>query len=231
MAISLVLMKTAKIKFRQIRTMMIYVFIFLITNFVLTFIFDPGYGPRVYGTSHILFTFGGPYEVTIEELFYLTTKLFKYLSVIPIGVVFILTTNPSEFASSLNGIGVSYKACTSLSLTLRYFPDVARDYETISIAQQARGLELSKKAKMRDRIKSVAAILTPMIFTTMDRINSISNAMDLRGFGKSRTRTWYSKRSMSRNDYLSIVLCAIVLIATLYVRIQINHSFFFNPFH
>jgi energy-coupling factor transport system permease protein len=108
---------------------------------------------------------------------------------------------------------------------------VARDYETISIAQQARGLELSKKAKMRDRIKSVAAILTPMIFTTMDRINSISNAMDLRGFGKSRTRTWYSKRSMSRNDYLSIVLCAIVLIATLYVRIQINHSFFFNPFH
>ena len=209
---------------------LIYVFIFLIANFILTFIFDPGYGARIYGTEHILFSIAGPYVVTQEELFYLITKFFKYLSVIPLGIIFILTTNPSEFASSLNGIGVSYKVCTSLSLTLRYFPDVTRDYQTISIAQQARGLELSKKAKMNDRIKSVAAILTPMIFTTLDRINLISNAMDLRGFGKHKTRTWYSRRSMKALDYLAILGAALVLAGALYMRYQVNHSMFYNPF-
>ncbi len=230
MVISLILMKIAKITFHQIKTMLIYVFIFLIANFILTFIFDPGYGARIYGTEHILFSIAGPYVVTQEELFYLITKFFKYLSVIPLGIIFILTTNPSEFASSLNGIGVSYKVCTSLSLTLRYFPDVTRDYQTISIAQQARGLELSKKAKMNDRIKSVAAILTPMIFTTLDRINLISNAMDLRGFGKHKTRTWYSRRSMKALDYLAILGAALVLAGALYMRYQVNHSMFYNPF-
>ncbi|NCB33164.1 MAG: energy-coupling factor transporter transmembrane protein EcfT [Erysipelotrichia bacterium] len=230
MLISLILMKIAKITFRQIRTVLIYVFIFLIANFILTFIFDPGYGARTYGTEHVLFAIAGPYIVTQEELFYLITKFFKYLSVIPLGIIFILTTNPSEFASSLNGIGVSYKACTSLSLTLRYFPDVTRDYQTISIAQQARGLELSKKAKMTDRIKSVAAILIPMIFTTMDRVSLISNSMDLRGFGKYKTRTWYSRRSMGALDYLALFLAMLVLIGVLYVRFQVNHSMFYNPF-
>lgn len=230
MLISLILMKIAKITFRQIRTVLIYVFIFLIANFILTFIFDPGYGARIYGTEHVLFAIAGPYIVTQEELFYLITKFFKYLSVIPLGIIFILTTNPSEFASSLNGIGVSYKACTSLSLTLRYFPDVTRDYQTISIAQQARGLELSKKAKMTDRIKSVAAILIPMIFTTMDRVSLISNSMDLRGFGKYKTRTWYSRRSMGALDYLALFLAMLVLIGVLYVRFQVNHSMFYNPF-
>ena len=64
---------------------------------------------------------------------------------IPLGLIFIFTTNPSEFASSLNHIGVPYKVCTTLSLTLRYFPDIIRDYTNISLAQQARGIELSKK--------------------------------------------------------------------------------------
>ena len=50
------------------------------------------------------------------------------LSVIPLGIIFLLTTNPSEFASSLNGVGVHYKAAYAFSLTLRYFPDVQRVY-------------------------------------------------------------------------------------------------------
>ena len=39
----------------------------------------------------------------------------------PLGIIFLLTTNPSEFAASLNRIGVSYKAAYALALTLRYF--------------------------------------------------------------------------------------------------------------
>ena len=92
-------------------------------------------------------------------------------------MIFIFTTNPSEFASSLNGIGVSYKACTALSLTLRYFPDIARDYHTISLAQQARGLEMTSKEKFSKRARSIAAILTPLILTTVDRIDLVSNAI------------------------------------------------------
>ncbi len=230
MVISYICMYTAKIKWKQVRTMYIYVFIFLITNFILTFLFDPQYGVRIYGTQHDLFSFGGRYVLTLEQLFYQITKFSKYLSVIPLGIIFILTTNPTEFASSLNGVGVSYKICTSLSLTLRYFPDVARDYESIKLAQQARGLDMSKKAKVSTRLKNMSAILAPLIFTTMDRIDLIANAMDLRGFGKYKKRTWYAKKPLHKVDYAAMLICLAVLLGSLFIRFFINHSFYFNPF-
>ena len=230
MVLSLIVMRISQIRFSQIRVMLVYVMIFLVTNFFLTFLFAPMYGVEIYGTRHDLFTIAGNYVVTLEQLFYQITKFSKYLSVIPLGMIFIFTTNPSEFASSLNGVGVSYKVCTSLSLTLRYFPDVTRDYQTISLAQQARGLEMTSKAKLSKRIKSIAAILIPLIFTTIDRIELISNAMDLRGFGKHKKRTWYAKRPLKRADYLSMLVCLFVLLVTLYMRFYVNHSFFYNPF-
>lgn len=228
--LSFIMIRIAKIRFRQIRMMLIYVGIFLAFNFVLTYLFEPEYGVKIYGTKHLLFTIAGPYTVTLEQLFYQITKLMKYLSVIPLGIAFILTTNPSEFASALNGVGVSYRICTALSLTLRYFPDVAQDYNTISLAQQARGIEMSGKAKMTERLKRVASILIPLIMTTMDRIELISNAMDLRGYGKNRKRTWYSRRPLKKADYISMAVSLLVLIGSLYVRFAINHSMFYNPF-
>ncbi|MBQ3461078.1 MAG: energy-coupling factor transporter transmembrane protein EcfT [Solobacterium sp.] len=228
--LSYVMILIAKIRFSQIRLMLIYVAAFLIFNFFLTYAFAPEYGCEIYGTKHVLYTFGGPYTVTLEQLFYQITKLLKYLSVIPLGIIFVLTTNPSEFASSLNSIGVSYRICTALALTLRYFPDVADDYNTISLAQQARGLEMSSKAKMMDRLKRTSGILVPLIMTTMDRIDIISNAMDLRSFGKYKKRTWYAARPLKKEDWLAMGVSLCALLISLYVRFFINHSLFYNPF-
>ena len=224
------LMNKAQIKFKQVKTMFIYVGIFLITNFILTFLFSPTYGCEIYGTKHVLFPIFGRYEVTLEQLFYQCTKFLKYLSVIPLGMIFFLTTNPSEFASSLNHIKVNYKVCTSLSLTLRYFPDVQRDYHTISLAQQARGLEMSSKAKLINRIKNVVTILTPLIFTTMDRIELITNAMELRVFGKGKKRSWYSFKPLQTKDWISMFICLLIFLFMLYIRIFVNKSMFYNPF-
>ena len=230
MVFSYILMRIARIRFSQVRLMFVYVFIFLIANFILTLLFNPRYGTEIYGTEHDLFTFGGRYILTQEQLFYQITKFSKYLSVIPLGIIFILTTNPSEFASSLNGIGISYKVGMSLSLTLRYFPDVADDFQAIRLAQEARGLDMSKKASVSSRLKNTSAILAPLLFTTMDRVDLISNAMDLRGFGKSKTRTWYARRPLGKADYVSIAVCALVLAISLYIRFAVNHSFYYNPF-
>lgn len=230
LVLSFAMFKVAKIQFKQVKLMLIYVFIFLFTNFILTFIFAPMQGVEIYGTEHILFKIAGPYVVTLEQLFYQVTKLLKYLSVIPLGIIFFLTTNPSELASSLNKVKISYKACTALSLTLRYFPDVQRDYHSISLAQQARGIDLSKKEKITKRFRNILTILTPLIFTTLDRIELITNAMELRGYGKYKTRTWYSYRPLTRNDVLAMLVCLAVFVTSLLISAFVNHSIYFNPF-
>ncbi len=229
MVFSLLLMKAAKIQFSQIRVMVIYVLIFIVTNAIISFFFSPEFGTSIYGTKHEFGTLFG-ISLTYEQLFYQVTKMFKYASVIPLGMIFLLTTNPSEFASSLNGIRVNYKAAVAVALTLRYFPDIQRDYKDIYLAQQARGLELSRKAKFFDRFKNSLLIVIPLIFSTLDRIEAISNAMDLRGFSKSKTRTWYMSRKLTRQDALAIVVSGLIFIASVGVSIFINKSRFYNPF-
>ena len=229
MVFSILLMRTAQIQFSQVRLMVIYVLIFIFTNAVISFFFSPEFGTTIYGTSHEFARVFG-ISLTYEQLFYQVTKMFKYASVIPLGMIFLLTTNPSEFASSLNGIGVNYKAAVAVALTLRYFPDIQRDYQDIYLSQQARGLELSSKAKFIDRFKNSLLIVIPLIFSTLDRVEVISNAMDLRGFSKSKTRTWYASRKLSRQDALALVVSGLIFIATVCVSIFINRSRFYNPF-
>ena len=220
----------SEIKFSQIKVMLYYVLVFILINFVLTFLFSPKYGVEIYGTEHDLFTITDRYTVTAEQLLYQVTKVLKYLSVIPLGMMFLLTTNPSEFAASLSSIGVSYKAAFAVSLTLRYFPDMIRDYNDISLAQQARGLDLSKKERVWTRLRNIMNIFVPLIFSSLDRVEVVSNAMDLRGFGKHKKRTWYAFKPLHRNDYISIAVSAVIAVISLCITFFVNHGRFWNPF-
>lgn len=109
-------------------------------------------------------------------------------------VLFVSTTNLSKFAASLNRIGVSYKTSCSVALALRYIPDIQREYYDIAQSQQARGIGMGKKASLVRRLKAASSILMPLILSGMDRIEAISNAMELCGFGKNKKRTWYMAR-------------------------------------
>ena len=144
-------------------------------------------------------------------------------------LLFVCTTNPSEFAASLNRIGVSYKISYAVALALRYIPDIQREYRDISLAQQARGTEMSKKASLVNRLKAASSILIPLILSSMERIETISNAMEPRGFGKGVKRTWYSGRKFSRMDIISMVICVVLMLISLLITF-LKGSRYFNPF-
>jgi energy-coupling factor transport system permease protein len=218
------------IRLRDLRVVIIYITIFMTINFILTFVFDPQYGVRLYGTEHVIYSFSERYTLTQEQLLYQTTKISKYAATVPFGLLFFLTTHPSEFASSLNRLGVHYKVAFAVSLTLRYIPDISSEYLISSKAQQARGLELSKKQKFTKRVKEYVEMIIPLIMSSLDRIDNISDAMDLRGFAKHKKRTWYNTRKLSKNDKMAIIFTLTVFTVSLLITIFINQSRFWNPF-
>jgi energy-coupling factor transport system permease protein len=224
-------LRMARIKIKDLRFIFIYVGAFLILNLVLSFIFAPNFGPEIYDSYTLWFPIVGKYDVTYEQAFYQVTKLFKYSSVIPLGILFLFTTDPSEFASSLSAIFIPYKFSFAVSLTLRHFPDIQKEYEDISKAQQARGLDISRKTSFWHRFKNAVATMIPLIFSSLEKIDVITNAMHLRGFSKYKTRTWYSRRNIQRIDYVALVVCYGMAAAALYVAIFINHGRFYNPFN
>ena len=226
---SLIIFKMSRTEWRQVGTVFKFIMLFLVINLLAIFIFSPDQGTKIYGTHTELFKIAGPYVVTTEQLFYEFNVMVKYLTVIPAVFMFIVATNPSEFAASMNRVGISYNICYSVALALRYIPDVQDEYRKIKHAQEARGIEMSSKASLIDRIRKSSTILFPLIFSSMDRIDTVSNAMELRGFGKYRKRTWYSAKPLKKNDYIVLIVTVVFTVAALIITFR-NGSRFYNPF-
>ncbi len=229
LVISLILFKLSKTQWSQVGSVFKVILVFMIINVIAIFIFAPGQGTKIYGTEHILYSLGGRWKLTAEQLFYELNVVLKYFTIVPAVFMFIITTNPSELAASLNKLGVSYNIGYSLAIALRYIPDVQDDFHKIKNAQEARGIEMSGKAKLMDRIKNVSAIIFPLIFTSMDRIDTVSNAMELRGFGKHKKRTWYMGRKLTGRDYGVMIITALFMVVALVITYHDGNRFY-NPF-
>lgn len=227
--IGAVIFKISRITIRDISIVLGLAAVFLLLNNLFIYLFTPEYGVEVYGSRDVLFTIVGRYTVTAQQLFYHLNITLKVICVVPIALLFIACTDPSEFASSLARIGVSYRAGYAVSLALRYIPDVQREYRNISQAQQARGIDLSGKDKLFTRLKNSVAILLPLIMSSINRIEVVSNAMELRGFGKGKKRTWYMQRKLQGKDWFALGFALAILIIGLAVTFQ-GGSRFYNPF-
>ena len=228
--LAVIVMLISKIRISDVRILFWFSFVFMILNHLLIFLFSPEHGVTIYGTRHEVCHLFLRYYIVKEQMFYQLNVILKYLATIPVVIIFVSTTDPSEFASSLNRIGVSYRIAYSVSLALRYIPDIQREYHDISIAQQARGLEMaSRKQNVFKRMKSATAMLFPLIISSMNRIEVIANAMELRGFGKGKKRTWYSAKPFRFADGFSVFCCVLMLVAAIVLGI-INGGRYFNPF-
>ncbi|MDR1770849.1 MAG: energy-coupling factor transporter transmembrane protein EcfT [Hungatella sp.] len=226
---SLALIKISDIHWKDISFVIKFILFFSVLNILAVYVFQPSYGEILYGSKTVIIEGFGRFYLTLEELFYLINLCLKYFATIPLVVVFLLTTDPSEFAGSLSKIGVSYKISYAVSLALRYIPDIQEEYFSISSSQMARGYEISEKGKLRERIKGAANIVLPLILSSLDRIETISTAMELRRFGEKEKRTFYSEKPFSKLDYLTVISAFLILGMTILLS-YINKGRFYNPF-
>jgi len=227
--LGIVFFAVSKIRFSDISFIVKIMVLFMGLNLAAIYLFSPEEGVKIYQTRNIILKGYGRFTLTAEQLFYEINILLKYISIIPPAMMLIVTTHPSEFAASLNRIGVPYTASYAVSLTLRYIPDIQRDFEAISQSQQARGLELSRKASWIKRLKRITPLLFPLIFSSLDRIDVISRAMELRRFGKNKKRTWYSSRPFSKADKAALIISALLFAAGIWVTFR-NGDRFYRPF-
>lgn len=228
--LAFILFGLSKIRFSDVKFLLWFTFVFMLLNNLLIYIFSPEHGVTIYGSRTIIFEGYGRWTLTAEQLFYHLNVVLKYLATIPVVILFVSTTDPSEFASSLSKIGINYKVAYSVSLALRYIPDIQREFHDIMISQQARGLEMaSKKQNIIKRLKNASAMLFPLIISSMDRIEVIANAMELRGFGKLKKRSWYSERPFRAPDYTAIIFVCLLMVISLTLNF-INGGRYFNPF-
>lgn len=225
--VSAIMLYFSQIPSKILKPLLWVMIVFNIINVIFILLITPQYGSELVGTNTELINIGYAY-INKETLFYVLTISLKYAVLMPITAIFIFTTHPSEFASSLNKIGIPYKIAYAVNIAFRYIPDVQREYRNILDAQQARGLAFHKgEGSIGEILKNYTTIFVPLVSSSLKRIETVSNAMELRSFGKKRKRTWYSHQKLKGLDFIFIATCIVVFVVAIYLKNNIINGFYY----
>lgn len=222
-------------KLKSVKAITIFVVLTNLLNLFLIWVVSPDYGATICGGSTVLFRFSSFYVVTAETLWYFLVRFCKLMATFLAAMTFIQCITPSELAAGLYANKIPYKVCMIVSIAFRYIPDIMRDFSNIKISMQARGMELdSKKTSLWQRLKQNVLILVPLIVTSFDRVGNIANAMDLRGFGKNKTRTYYSEHEEGKGDrqmrILYIAMYLLILVVIIFRIVKPGEFLVWYPF-
>jgi len=185
----------------RIRTFLVIITVFTIVIWALV--------PR---EGEILFLF-----VTREALAYGILTAIKIDVILMAGIVFLATTRNEEIMTGLVRLGVPYVMCFAFSTALRLVPTFAATGATVVEAQRSRGLELDT-GSLLSRMKAYVPLMAPIFLVSIRNANLMAMALEARGFGANKRRTFYIQLRMRARDWLALAVTAAIAAAGIYMR-------------
>ncbi len=170
---------------------------------------------------HIVFTGGAGYDLVFFRISHEGLKRgivfsLRLYEMLLFASIFGWTTKPSELASSLEqtlsfliNLGIR-DVCTSLLITMRFIPEVFSDIGRIRMAQKARGLTI--EGSIKKKIMSVIPLVIPLFIRAFRRADSISCALELKGYHSKGDRTHLVPLFPAISDYLALIVIIMILI-------------------
>jgi len=138
----------------------------------------------------------------------------RFVVVIALSYLFVLTTEPSELAHALVRAGLPYRLGFTLITALRLVAVFEREATTVYRAQVARGV--AHDARGPRRVLSLAhRLLLPLLVSALGRVEAMSISMEGRGFGRHAERTYLTRSRVTALDWAGAVLLLAAVGATL----------------
>ncbi len=135
--------------------------------------------------------------------------------------IFFLTVDPNDLALSLISMKLPYEFAFSFSLAFRFVPTIAIEAQNILDAQQSRGYEMQKKGLI-NQIKNLFPLLIPLIICSIKRAFNVAEALESRGFGSRKERSYYYSIKYSLKDWIFTIYLLFFLIFLIFIRIQFS---------
>jgi energy-coupling factor transport system permease protein len=137
----------------------------------------------------------------------------RFLSVVLLSYLFVLTTNPNDLAYALMRTGLPYRYGFALITALRLVPVFEQEGQTVYNAQLARGVRYDVRSPRRF-LTLARQFFLPLLVSALGKVDSLAVSMEGRCFGKYQTRTHLREVHTSRLDILGGVLLALAIAAT-----------------
>ena len=131
----------------------------------------------------------GPLTITqggLEAGIYVAAR---FLSVVLLSYLFVLTTEPNDLAFALMRVGLPYRYGYALITALRLVPVFEQEGQTVYSAQLARGVRYDVKSPRRF-LTLARQFFLPLLVSALGKVDSLAVSMEGRCFGKYPTRTF-----------------------------------------
>lgn len=212
---ALVLYLSAKIPFKEVKsTWRFFVLLIVVIsgiNTLFTLVGTP------VATSHVIASYW-IFTITSEGISLAAAAALRLLSVAIITLTMVLTTDPGLYGPSLAKLGIPYKAAYVFDLAMRYVPAYANDLEATMNAQMARGYRPRGGRNIFATILNTVPLIVPVSVNAMLSVYDVADAMELRGFGAKKERTWFRTVSFRGLDYGVIAGVIVLLGMFVYLR-------------
>ena len=155
----------------------------------------------------------GPLTITQTGLDAAVVIAGRFLLVILLSYLFVLTTDPNDLAYGLMQVGMPYRFGFMLITALRLVPIFEQEAQRVHQAQLVRGASYQIRGPRR-LFALLRQFLLPMLSSALGKVDALAVSMEGRGFGKYETRTFYRARSFTRRDGLGLVALFAFVIAS-----------------
>jgi energy-coupling factor transport system permease protein len=123
-----------------------------------------------------------------------------------------MTWTASEDATlMLVSWGVPYRYAMLVTMTERFLPLLKDEYASIVESQAVRGVPTNG---VINKVKMLPSTLMPFLYRAVRRTSEIALSMELRGFGKSKTRTFAKDLQPALAEYLFgvLLICTFIVL-------------------
>lgn len=147
-------------------------------------------------------------EVTVEGLHNGSRVVWRILLLVLLASMLTLTTKPLDIAhglekllAPLSKLGVPVEQFSLMVvIAIRFIPTIMQELDRIRLAQKARGFDITALS-LPKRIFAYIPIIVPLLFTTIQRAEQLSYAIDARAYGNGKGRTSYKQLQFQQKDY------------------------------
>jgi len=166
-----------------------------------------------------LLSLGHFHLLTSESLIYGLAVILRFLILVGSGLIMI-NCDLSEMLLAMTRMRIPYEIVFMIQIGIRFIPVLISELGNILNTIQLRGVDLRKVYK-RKVIRVYVGIFTPLLYSIWQKAEQLSILLELRGFRRFPTRTYYREINMGMADYMiigfSVSLAVVfVILASIY---------------
>lgn len=158
----------------------------------------------------------GGLTMNYEGILYGLNIIFKTLNMVLIIPLGIFTTDVNDMVIGMVKMKIPYKIVFIFSSTLRFFPLLVEEIQSILEAQKLRGLALNKVSFKKKAIIYLNLAVS-LILNSMAKTNQIEIVLQSKSFSGSSNRTYLHESSFNNFDYLTISFLITFLMSVIFV--------------